>query len=774
MTIHRVRATGIDSGSVGPFKTFEYAQSQAVNGDTVRIEGGYSVTAANQLINVTKSITLESEDDSYINGNMLWPAPTTTPTAGDPYTTTALVRVNANNARVRHLEIGNTPGSGVGCNTGTGTKQGCIFEDLYIHDLRWQAFGVDATNYAEARRIRCDNGGLYLQVTRPASGPDGSNWPGMFKWANSSYGYIEDVEISRNWGEGMAFPNSPFTTVYGAEIYQCYSAHCYFNHATDINVRKLLIYHTGTSHLRGGTIANGLAFNNEDATKQAAWPDTARVRVSDFLIVGLGPCINFGDQKRSGMTDIKIYNGTLIEGREFTSTSSAIDFANTSYFDIEFYNLLVYQTLGDYVTGAAGATGITWHNNLWYGLGMPPAAIRGTGDIYTNPLLVNPIIPPVVGVINLDNYQIGLGSPAINAGTATSTRTTDYNGWPLTGLPEIGAFEYGSRVPDPEPPVPGNSFVTLETITEFKSANNTTVTFSHTHPDDIVNDILVLIIHGQRVQTGNTFWNVTTPPTYGGVAMTQINYVGGSMTNTNTLVSVWYLVNPTPGSATVSVTATTNVQRWILEAASFSGVDQTTPTVFISGTNTGAPFADTETIPDRSMLWLAVTANGTATAPTPGTGNTLQYSSLQNPTVLATNVLGASVYRRYDPGGTVTLTVDVGPENNLAPAWMMFAINATPEPVDPEGIASTVTFGDALVRVLGVQDITVTGIANPAALGSGTEITTGAVEIAATGLANPMTMGEGTRIAVFGAGGAVVLFVLEPRPFTFVLGELDE
>ncbi len=445
MAIHKVnQSTGIDAGSTGPFKTFAYAQSVANNNDTIQLVGGYSITAANQLIGITKPLTLESDDQSYINGNMLWPAPNTFPTAGDDYTANALVRVNASNVTVRNLEIGNTPGAGVNINSGTTYYSHCTFEDLYIHDLRWQAFGLDRCNNSVARRIRCERGGLYLQVSRSASV---NNWPGMFKWSNSSNGYLEDIQCSENWGEGMAFPNSPHTTVYGAKIYQCYSAHMYFNHCVDVNVRKLLIFHTGTSHLRGGTLPNGLSFNNEDNSKQRLWPDVARVRISDFLIVGLGPCVNFGDQKRAGMTDIKMYNGTIVQGREIPAgDSSALDFTNTSYYDIEFYNLLIYQTQGVYVGGINNVTGITWHNNLWYGLGMPPTAIRGSGDVYANPLLVNPVIPTVVGSINVPDYYVQGGSPAIGAGVAVAERTTDYNGYLIVGDPEIGAFENGSGI----------------------------------------------------------------------------------------------------------------------------------------------------------------------------------------------------------------------------------------------------------------------------------------------------------------------------------------
>ena len=509
MAIYQVSTTGSDTGTVGPFKTMVYAHSKASPGDTIRVmPGTHTIANEGQVLEITKAgIILEGfgTPRPIVDGNNQFPQPNTTKPQGLPYTTKALIRVNANNVTVRNLEIRNSAGSGLDINTRNGlVLTGGLFEDLYIHDMRWQCFGLNATHNAIARRITCARGGMFLQLTRSASY---INWPGMFKWSNSNYGNVSDIFLSENWGEGMAYPNSRNTTIRRVKIIECYSAHLYFNHAVDVDAQDVFIAHTGLTHLRGGGVPNGINFNNEDDAKQAGWPDTSGVTISGLIVAGLEPNISFGDQKRSGFTNIKIRNATLVQAGD---AGGAISFTRTPYSGIEIYNSIIYQARGNWVDGARNAQGgVSMHHNLWYGLTAEiPSNLKGAGDLYyVNPQLVNAVLPTSIATMVAANYKLRSTSPAINKGIAVAGYVNDYADAAISGLPDLGAFEYVATAGRTEA-----GFMLDKTLTEITDA---TITASDSSVTD--NGVLSYLLDWGDGTTGtspNDTHTYTAPGTY--------------------------------------------------------------------------------------------------------------------------------------------------------------------------------------------------------------------------------------------------------------------
>jgi hypothetical protein len=87
-------------------------------------------------------------------------------------------------------------------------------------------------------------------------------------------------------------------------------------------------------------------------------------------------------------------------------------------------NNCIYQPSGNLIYYAGSAK--TWTN--WKALGFD------TNGINANPLLESP----------KTNFQLQSTSPAINKGVSVGL-TTDYNGDPIVGLPDMGAFENGLK-----------------------------------------------------------------------------------------------------------------------------------------------------------------------------------------------------------------------------------------------------------------------------------------------------------------------------------------
>jgi hypothetical protein len=88
-------------------------------------------------------------------------------------------------------------------------------------------------------------------------------------------------------------------------------------------------------------------------------------------------------------------------------------------------NIVAYNTGAGIITYTGGRISAT--HNLFWGNGSDP--ITGSNGVLGDPALLP------------DGYHIGPASAALNAGTPTSI-TSDIDGEPRLGLPDIGADEY--------------------------------------------------------------------------------------------------------------------------------------------------------------------------------------------------------------------------------------------------------------------------------------------------------------------------------------------
>jgi hypothetical protein len=97
--------------------------------------------------------------------------------------------------------------------------------------------------------------------------------------------------------------------------------------------------------------------------------------------------------------------------------------------------LLVFNSL---LTLSQGQQVSTYLNNEWItggsSGGTVPAAVKGTGDVYSNPLLTNP------GTFTAAGYVLQSGSPCIGACPLQSSVTTNYSGATRTNPTNIGAM----------------------------------------------------------------------------------------------------------------------------------------------------------------------------------------------------------------------------------------------------------------------------------------------------------------------------------------------
>lgn len=160
----------------------------------------------------------------------------------------------------------------------------------------------------------------------------------------------------------------------------------------------------------------------------------------------------------SGSGAVQIYNNTLYNcgtwdqqygGAVTTDTSSAVS--------TTLRNNAIRQDNGRrYLGSGTNLSRVNGSNNLYFGSGSGPA--QTTGNLNADPKLAG---------INVNNFQLQAGSPAIDAGIVIAGLTHDVNGVsrPQGKANDIGAFEYfqgqagngGGVQPPPKPSCDLNS-----------------------------------------------------------------------------------------------------------------------------------------------------------------------------------------------------------------------------------------------------------------------------------------------------------------------------
>lgn len=99
-------------------------------------------------------------------------------------------------------------------------------------------------------------------------------------------------------------------------------------------------------------------------------------------------------------------------------------------------NNIYYNVRGTYGVSVS-------QNSIWSG---SSGYVSGNGNLQADPLFVNPNLilgADAAGFTADDGFNILSGSPAINAG-AVFGQTRDIRNNPISGLPDIGAYEYGA------------------------------------------------------------------------------------------------------------------------------------------------------------------------------------------------------------------------------------------------------------------------------------------------------------------------------------------
>jgi hypothetical protein len=191
------------------------------------------------------------------------------------------------------------------------------------------------------------------------------------------------------------------------------------------------IYNSGdTEYYRDGHPANGIAVANEYYDVQN--PVTNLTITNNIVLWTNSAFVYWSSQYGGGMHNTLIANNTFYHSD--SSDMRLVYIEDDAHDTTTVSNNIFYQRSG---VGYAWAptSGFTWRTNSWYG-GSSGTHISGTGDVTSNPNLVNP------GGWDAIDYKLGSTSPLKTAGTTESAVTIDHFGTSRSASYSIGAHEY--------------------------------------------------------------------------------------------------------------------------------------------------------------------------------------------------------------------------------------------------------------------------------------------------------------------------------------------
>jgi parallel beta-helix repeat protein len=230
------------------------------------------------------------------------------------------------------------------------------------------------------------------------------------------------VEISgnyvyENYGEGIDYILSDNGTIRGNRIRDNYSINLYLDNAQNTTVDGNLIWcSANTVFHRGGEPPGGIAAANEKYKEQNP---LNHLTISNNIVLRCHSGFSYSDSEFGG----GLHN-TVVTNNVFYATDYAAIWvrgrSNTHDTTVVANNIFFQKYGRPYAS--VPTRGLLFRNNSWFGGGDASTIKRGSGDVLSDPMLVN------AGGSDAADYQLQPGSPLIDAGSSDGVVPADYFG----------------------------------------------------------------------------------------------------------------------------------------------------------------------------------------------------------------------------------------------------------------------------------------------------------------------------------------------------------
>ncbi|HYO76002.1 MAG TPA: right-handed parallel beta-helix repeat-containing protein, partial [Thermoanaerobaculia bacterium] len=411
-----------------PFATIKKASSLALPGDVISVRGGVYYGPAGVMAKGTAAarITVRSYpgETAVIDGTNM--------AAGSDL----FSLYKAEYIDVVGFEVRNSKRIGINVYESKNIR----VRDNHIHHSHRHAVYVGGATTGISADIYIDGNDIHDNVleNQNLTMVDGG-WAGAVCLSQTTRGGITNNRVYRNYGEGMGSGLSTNVNIEGNVVSDNYSGYIYIDNGQHMTVNRNLLYNTGdTRFYRLGKPAPGIGIANEAIAESMPSSD---IVVTNNIVIGTRWGFYYGAfENGGGLKNVTVANNTF-----YRATESLVRIELDAHAGTVVKNNIFYS-VGNAAASVAGS-GVAFQNNLWYGA-APTGLAVGAGDIYADPMLVNP------GTFNAADYKLKAISPAVHTALDATPATTDFFGSKRTPSNDLGAHEQSTTLGSSAPATP--------------------------------------------------------------------------------------------------------------------------------------------------------------------------------------------------------------------------------------------------------------------------------------------------------------------------------
>jgi PKD repeat protein len=504
MATYYVQA-GVGSGGNGssgnPFKDINAADAAASPGDTIRVRPGKYASGQAIYTNNTTWLADTPSNRPVIDGGYhiglavktfngqknAMPAPTGS---------TTCLRIKGDNVTVDGFVCQNSEYHGIGISGDNVTVKNCTTYFTYVNGIFSNANKPGGTI-----GLTIENCQIYMASIRYTAGPTGAGptgeagqqgGAGMLLGDMRPPVHVNGLTVGYCFGEGLDIDKGSRGTEQNPllfenlRLFNCNHTPLYFNRTAWVVVRNFVSYFTDVGiTVHGGEkgLAN-VCLRVKDETEKSG-VRTENIAIYNGIVVNGGGLISWGggsgtnDMNGARVTETRnFYLGhvTAVVGPHADQPAILIGANPGREQQGLLENCIFDNSIGENfpLSKTSGTVKVVTRNNNWHtppssyfaeptnvvgspGLVNPTKVLRTTG--YPNPNAVNYSQFNPTDNFNANDYRPTAQSPGINkgstAGSAGGTtvpsqaRQKDYGGANRSGVPDIGAWEYGGVIVDP-------------------------------------------------------------------------------------------------------------------------------------------------------------------------------------------------------------------------------------------------------------------------------------------------------------------------------------
>lgn len=327
----------------------------------------------------------------------------------------------------------------------------CTFVDCYIHHV--YETGMKSHNSTNCTFDTCRN---WHCAQRGYFRDEGwiDNHPTVSSATDSDGATFHNCDVRYGGGEGIGAGQCGInTTINGCFVADCRTVHIYTDWAKGAVITNNIMFNSSFKRAGSKNPTSGFTARDENgADGDCLARRSTDVVFENNLLIGFGEAILIGT--KANMVRYKFLNNTVINCNVGLLVRNHNDSKSPSYrhrYECVFANNLIWANSNTVSENArvpskqGDPNFMKFSNNLWKD-GTRPNKAKGSNDVLASnvaAVIVDANAPVTAETVDVTNYYLAGGSPAINAGGDYGVNT-DNNGYPRTGTPDIGAFEKDS------------------------------------------------------------------------------------------------------------------------------------------------------------------------------------------------------------------------------------------------------------------------------------------------------------------------------------------